>query len=68
MTTEELKRVLEALNQRRAAFNDTVFVLVVERTDGDIKLLDYGLREIGDLAAWIAVQKSKQKHTQGDRA
>ncbi len=69
MSTDELERVLEALNQRRAAFNDTVFVLVLERQNGETKLLDYGFREIGDLAAWIAVQKQKQtQHTQGEKA
>lgn len=70
MSTEELERVLEALNQRRAAFNDAVFVLVLERErSGEMKLLDYGLRDIGDLAAWIAVQKEKQtKPTEGERA
>lgn len=70
MSNEELERVLEALNQRRAAFNDTVFVLVLERErSGEMKLLDYGLRDIGDLAAWIAVQKEKQNQpTEGERA
>lgn len=69
MSTDELEQVLEALNQRRAAFNDTVFVLVLERRDGDVQLLDYGFREIGDLAAWIAVQREKQnQHTEGERA
>lgn len=59
MSRDELDTVLEALNQRRAAFNDTVFVMVLERKqDGDVTLLDYGLQEIGDLAAWIAVQKT----------
>ncbi|WP_322508024.1 hypothetical protein [Anaerolinea sp.] len=70
MSTDELERVLEALNQRRAAFNDTVFVLVLERErSGEMKLLDYGLRDIGDLAAWIAVQREKQNQpTEGERA
>lgn len=68
MSTDELERVLEALNQRRAAFNDTVFVLVLERRDGEVQLLDYGFREIGDLAAWIAVQKEKQNSSKGERA
>jgi hypothetical protein len=47
---------------------DEVFVLILERQpQGDLKLLDYGMREISDLAAWLAVQKHKytdKKETQ----
>jgi hypothetical protein len=68
MSIEELAQVLAEINRRRAVFNDTVFVLVLEReADGEMKLLDYGFRDIGDLAAWIAVQKTKPNSTQGER-
>ncbi len=66
MSTDELEQVLEALNQRRAVFNDTVFVLVLERAGGELKLLEYGMKDIGDLAAWIAVQKDKQNPSTGE--
>lgn len=65
MSTDELEQVLEVLS-RRPAFNDTVFVLVLERRDGEVQLLDYGMREIGDIAAWIAVEK-QQKNTEGEQ-
>jgi hypothetical protein len=67
MSTEELAQVLAEINRRRAVFNDTVFVLVLERSGDDLRLLDYGFRDIGDLAAWIAVQKTKPNSTQGER-
>lgn len=67
MTETELERILERLRERRLF--DEVFVLVVERSGSELKLLDYGMKDIGDLAAWIAVQKEKQNpSTQGERA
>ena len=66
MTEMELDRILERLRERRLF--DEVFVLILERQpQGDLKLLDYGMREISDLAAWLAVQKHKytdKKETQ----
>ena len=59
MTETELERILERLRERRLF--DEVFVLIVERTGGgEIKLLDYGMKDIGDLAAWIAVHRDAQ--------
>jgi hypothetical protein len=55
---EELTHLLERLRERRLF--DEVFVLILEREpQGDWKLLDYGMREISDIAAWLAVQKQK---------
>ncbi|MEW6287364.1 MAG: hypothetical protein AB1509_14165 [Chloroflexota bacterium] len=66
MSSDELEQVLDALTRRRAEFYDTVFVLTLERTDdGKFKLLEYGMKDIGDLAAWLAVQ---QEHTKGEQA
>lgn len=60
MSEEELNQLLNRLRERRLF--DEVFVLVLERQpQGELKLLDYGMREISDVAAWLAVQK--QKHT-----
>lgn len=65
MSSDELEQVLGALNRRRAEFYDTVFVLTLERTeDGRFKLLEYGMKDIGDLAAWLAVN---EKHTKGEQ-
>lgn len=64
MSQDELERVLATL-RNRMTFSDTVFVLVLEReADGEMKLLEYGLREIGDLASWIAVHKQRQERKQ----
>jgi hypothetical protein len=63
MSGDELKQVLDALNRRRTEFYDTVFVLTLERgEDGKFKLLEYGMKDIGDLAAWLAVQNENQAH------
>lgn len=61
MTETELERMFAAL-RHQAAFNDVVFVMVVERSQKGIRLLEYGLKEIGDLAAWIAVQNQQSFH------
>ncbi len=67
MTEAELERILERLRERRLF--DEVFVLILEREKGEWKLLDYGMKEIGDIAAWIAVQKEKRnQHTEGESA
>lgn len=67
MTEAELEQILHRLRERHLF--DEVFVLIVEREKGELKLLDYGMKEIGDLAAWIAVQKDKQnQHTEGEKA
>lgn len=67
MTEAELQRILERLRERRLF--DEVFVLILERSGSELKLLDYGMKDISDLAAWIAVQKEKQNpSTQGERA
>lgn len=58
MTEEELEQILERLRSRRLF--DEIFVIVIEREKGDIKLLDYGLKEIGEIGAWLAVQQEKQ--------
>ena len=61
MTENELEQIMERLRQRRIF--DEIFVLILERnSQGDIKLLDYGLKEIGEISAWLAVQKEKQNH------
>jgi len=66
MTEAELQRILERLRERRLF--DEVFVLILERNGSELKLLDYGMKDISDLAAWIAVQKEKQNpSTQGER-
>lgn len=66
MSEEELSRVIERLRERRLF--DEIFVLIVERTNGDLKLLDYGMKEVGELAAWIAVQKGKRNQlTEGEK-
>lgn len=58
MGEEELTHLLERLRERRLF--DEVFVIILEReSHGDWKLLDYGMREISDIAAWLAVQKQK---------
>lgn len=59
MTEVELEQILERLRSRRIF--DEIFVIVVERSDKDIKLLDYGMKEIGDIAAWLAVQKQSNQ-------
>lgn len=65
MTEVELEQILERLRSRRIF--DEIFVIVVERSDKDIKLLDYGMKEIGDIAAWLAVQKqSNQQKEQSE--
>lgn len=65
MTEVELEQILERLRSRRIF--DEIFVIVVERNEGDIKLLDYGMKEIGDIAAWLAVQKqSNQQKEQSE--
>jgi len=67
MTETELERILDRLQNRRMF--DEIFVLILERQNGELKLVDYGMREIGDIAAWIAVEKEKQNpSTQGERA
>jgi len=66
MTAEELETILDHLQSRRM-FNE-VFVIVVERDGSRLRLLDYGLREIGDLAAWLAVYgQYQQQPTKGDQ-
>lgn len=60
MTEVELEQILERLRSRRIF--DEIFVIVVERGDKDIKLLDYGMKEIGDIAAWLAVQKHSNEN------
>jgi hypothetical protein len=63
MTEEELIEVLERLRERRLF--DEIFVLVVEREGRRWKLLDYGMKDIGDVAAWLAVQKDKTERAEG---
>jgi hypothetical protein len=64
LSEEELRHLLERLCQRRLF--DEVFVLFLEREpQGDWKLLEYGMKEIGEVAAWIAVQKKKHEKEQG---
>ncbi len=69
MSTEELEQVLAELRRHRETFGGTPFVLLVERqADGGWRLLEYGLWDIGDLAAWIAVHKRNEtqlKEAQG---
>ncbi len=65
MTEAELEQILERLRSRRLF--DEIFVLILERTNGELKLLDYGMKDVGELAAWIAVQKQKQQ-TEGEKA
>lgn len=62
--TEEVLQIVERLRERRLF--DEIFVLILERENGELKLLDYGMKEIGDIAAWIAVQK--QKITEGEKS
>jgi hypothetical protein len=59
MTEVELEQILDRLRERRLF--DEVFVLILEREKGELKLLDYGMKEIGDVAAWIAVQKKQSQ-------
>lgn len=67
MTEIELEQIINRLQNRRMF--DEIFVLILERQNGELKLVDYGMREIGDIAAWIAVEKEKQNpSTQGERA
>lgn len=67
MTEEEVLQIVERLRERRLF--DEIFVLILERENGELKLLDYGMKDIGDVAAWIAVQKQKQKpSSEGDKA
>lgn len=61
MTQEDLDRILDRLRSRRIF--DEIFVIVVERESGDIKLLDYGMKEIGEISAWLAVQQDKQNQS-----
>lgn len=64
MSQEELERLLMTL-RNRMTFSDTVFVMVLEREPGgEMKLLEYGLRDIGDLASWIAVHKKPGKESE----
>ncbi len=65
MTEAELEQILNRLRERRLF--DEIFVLVIERENGDLKLLDYGMKDVGELASWIAVQKQKQQ-TKGEKA
>ncbi|MEP0806572.1 MAG: hypothetical protein HRF47_13880 [Chloroflexota bacterium] len=66
MSSDELERALAALKQQRMFFSDSVFVLTLERTEDGFKVLEYGVKDIGDLAAWLAVQN--EKHTKGEQA
>lgn len=64
MTEIELEQILNRLQNRRMF--DEIFVLILERQNGELKLVDYGMREIGDIAAWIAVEKQKTT-TEGEQ-
>ncbi len=55
----ELDQILNRLRERRLF--DEIFVLVVERQGKRLKLVDYGMKEIGDIAAWIAVQNHEKE-------
>lgn len=59
MSEEELEQILNRLRERRLF--DEIFVLVVERQGKRLKLVDYGMKEIGDIAAWIAVQNHEKE-------
>jgi len=65
MTEAELEQILNRLRERRLF--DEIFVLVIERENGDLKLLDYGMKDVGELASWIAVQEQKQQ-AEGEQA
>lgn len=60
MSSDELERALETLKQQRMFFGDSVFVLTLERTGNGFKVLEYGVKDIGDLAAWLAVQNEQK--------
>lgn len=57
---DDLDKVLQQLDERRRAGMavDNLFVLVLERTpQGQTRLVSYGLKTIGELAAYIAVNQ-----------
>lgn len=62
MTEKDLEQMLERLRSRRLF--DEIFVIVIERDNGTIRLLDYGMKEISEVSAWLAVQQEKQKQNQ----
>lgn len=62
--TADLQTVLKALDNARSDL-DRIFVLVVERSpDGDQHILEWGLRSVSDLAAWIVVGSDKKVQVQ----
>jgi len=61
---EELDEVLRQLeNSRRNGFGgENVFVLVLEQTQqGNPRLVSYGIKSIGELAAYIAISSSQSQ-------
>lgn len=58
LTLESLENAL-----RRQGIGQ-VFVLLLERKDGDVTLVDYGFRSLTELAALIAI---KQERAEGGR-
>ncbi|RCK72771.1 MAG: hypothetical protein ANABAC_1305 [Anaerolineae bacterium] len=58
--TTDLQAIIDALERARSDLN-RIFVLVVERSpDGDQHILEWGMRSVSDLAAWIVVGSDKQ--------
>lgn len=56
---DDLNNVLQQLeNSRRSGFgSENVFVLVLEHTEQGDRLLSYGMKSIGELAAYIAANR-----------